>query len=104
MHSLRTRAGAWRIAPTLWPTLAALLFLVLTVSLGNWQSERADSKRTLQARYDAALHEAPVRAGSTLLDRGATLYRKLEVEGVFDDAHTILIDNRVLGGRRGTTC
>lgn len=101
MHLLRLRVGAWQFAPTLWPTLAALFFLVLTVSLGNWQRERADSKRALQARYDAALHEAAVHAGSTLLERDAVLYRKLEVEGVFDDAHSILIDNRVLNGAAG---
>ena len=101
MHVLRLRVGAWRFAPTLWPTLAAFFFLVLTVSLGNWQRERADSKRALQARYDDALHQPAVHAGSTLLEREAVLYRKLEVEGVFDGAHTILIDNRVLNGAAG---
>jgi surfeit locus 1 family protein len=101
MHLLRVRVGKWQFAPTLWPTLATLVFLVLTVSLGNWQGQRAASKRALQARYDAALLEEPVHAGSTLLDRDATLYRKLELEGVFDDARTILIDNRVLNGAAG---
>ncbi len=101
MHLLRLRVGAWQFAPALWPTLAALFFLVLTVLLGNWQRERADTKRALQARYDAALLEPAVHAGSTLLERDAVLHRKLEVEGVFDDAHTILIDNRVLNGAAG---
>lgn len=101
MHMLRLRVGAWQFAPTLWPTLAALFFLVLTVLLGNWQRERADTKRALQARYDAALHEPAVHAGNSLLDRDAVLYRKLEVEGVFDDTHTILLDNRVLNGTAG---
>ena len=68
MHLLKLRVGAWQFAPTLWPTLATMFFLVLTVSLGNWQSERADTKRALQARYDAALREAPIHVGSTLLD------------------------------------
>lgn len=101
MHLLKLRAGAWTFAPTLWPTLAALFFLVLTLSLGNWQSERAETKRALQARYDAAVREAPIHVGSTLLDRDSVLYRKLEVEGVFDDAHTILLDNRVMDGVAG---
>ncbi len=101
MHLLKLRGRGWQFAPTLWPTLAALFFLVLTVSLGNWQSGRAAYKRALQARYDAALSEAPLRAGSTLLDRDSVLYRKLEVEGVFDVAHTILLDNRVLNGVAG---
>ena len=101
MYVLKLRAGAWQFAPTLWPTLATALFLVLTVALGNWQSGRAETKRALQARYDAALREAPVHVGGSPLDRDAALYRKLEVEGVFDDAHTILLDNRVMNGVAG---
>ena len=101
MHLLKLRVGPWQFAPTLWPTLAALFFFVLTVSLGNWQSGRADFKRALQARYDAAEREAPIHVGSTLLDRDSVLYRKLEVVGEFDDAHTILLDNRVMDGVAG---
>ena len=101
MHLLKLRVGAWILAPSVWPTLAALFFFVLTLSLGNWQSERAETKRALQAHYDAAQRDAPIRIGSTLLDRDSVLYRKLEVEGVFDDAHTILLDNRVADGVAG---
>ncbi|MDP3421957.1 MAG: SURF1 family protein [Thiobacillus sp.] len=101
MHLLKIRFGRWQFAPTLWPTLAALFFFVLTYSLGNWQSGRADEKRALQARYDVAATEPPIHVGSERLDRDSVLYRKLEVEGVFDDAHTILIDNRVLDGVAG---
>jgi surfeit locus 1 family protein len=101
MHLLKLHVGPWQFSPTLWPTLAALFFLALTVSLGNWQSERADAKRALQARYDAAGQLPPIRVGSTLLDRDRVLYRKLEVVGAFDDAHTILLDNRVLNGVAG---
>lgn len=101
MHLLRLRAGSWRFAPTVWPTLAALFFFVLTLFLGNWQSGRAETKRALQARYDLAVREAPVHVGNALLDQESVLYRKLEVVGTFDDAHTILIDNRVLDGVAG---
>ncbi len=101
MHLLKLRIGPWQLAPTLWPTLATLFFLVLTLALGNWQSGRAETKRALQARYDVAVREAPIHVGNTLLDRDSVLYRKLEVEGTFDDAHTILLDNRVLNGVAG---
>jgi surfeit locus 1 family protein len=101
MHLLKLRIGSWLLAPTLLPTLAALFFFFLTLSLGNWQSGRADAKRELQARYDAAARESPIHVGSVLLDHESMLYRKLEVEGVFDDAHTILIDNRVMNGVAG---
>ncbi len=101
MHLMKVHVGSWWFAPTVLPTLAALFFFVLTLSLGNWQSGRADTKRELQARYDAAVREAPIHVGSELLDHESVLYRKLEVEGVFDDTHTILIDNRVLNGMAG---
>ena len=101
MHLVNLRLGQWQFAPTLWPTLAALFFFVLTLYLGNWQSGRAESKRALQARYDAAVEEGPVHVGGALLDRDSVLYRKLEVEGVFDDTHTILLDNRVYQGMAG---
>lgn len=101
MHLTRLRIGNWVFAPTLWPTLAALFFFVLTLSLGHWQSERAGFKRALQARYDAAMQEPPVHVGRERLDRDSVLYRRVEAEGTFDDAHTILVDNRVLDGVAG---
>lgn len=101
MHLLNLRIGSWRFAPTLWPTLAALFFFALTLALGNWQSGRAETKRVLQARYDAALREPPIHVGGALLDRASVRYRTLEARGVFDDAHTILLDNRVMNGVAG---
>ena len=78
-----------------------MVFFALTLWLGNWQHERAEYKRTLQTRYDQALKEAPIHVGSTLLDRESVLYRRVEVQGMFDDAHTILLDNRVHEGVAG---
>lgn len=101
MHLLTLRLGGWQFAPTLWPTLAALFFFALTLWLGTWQSGRAETKRALQARYDAAALAPPIHVGSAPLDRDSVLYRKLEAQGVFDDAHTILLDNRVMNGVAG---
>ncbi|HQT31868.1 MAG TPA: SURF1 family protein [Thiobacillus sp.] len=101
MHKLSLRVGAWRFTPGLWPSLAALLFFVLTLWLGNWQSERAASKRTLQAQYDAAVHDSPIHVGKTLLNPEELLYRKLEVQGIFDDRNTIFLDNKVHEGVAG---
>lgn len=95
------RIGRWQFAPGLWPTLAALFFFVLTLWLGNWQSGRAETKRALQARYDAAMAQAPVPLGAAALAPESVLYRTVEVDGVFDDAHTILLDNRVVQGVAG---
>lgn len=101
VHLPKLRWGDWTFAPGVWPTLAALFFFVLTLWLGNWQVERADTKRALQARYDTAMQEAPIHVDSALVDRDSVLYRRVEVEGVFDDAHTILLDNRIYNGVAG---
>jgi surfeit locus 1 family protein len=101
MHLMKLRFGSWLFVPNVLPTLAALFFFVLTLSLGNWQCGRADAKRALQARYDAAALEAPIHVGNGLLDQESVLYRKLEGEGVFGDTHTVLIDNRVMNGVAG---
>jgi surfeit locus 1 family protein len=101
MHLLKLRFGTWQFAPAVWPTLATLFFFVLTLWLGNWQTGRAETKRALQTRYDTATREAPIHVGNTMLDRESVLYRRLEVRGVFDDARTILLDNRVFEGVAG---
>lgn len=101
MHLLKLRLGKWVFAPTLWPTLAAVFFFMLTLWLGNWQSGRADTKRALQARYDVAAEQAPIHVGGALLDRDSVLFRRVEVQGRFDEAHTILLDNRVYNGVAG---
>jgi surfeit locus 1 family protein len=101
VHLLKLRVGRWRFAPTLWPTLAALFFFALTLWLGNWQVERAETKRALQVRYDLALRDPPIHLGATPLERDSVMYRRVEVAGRFDDANTILLDNRVYNGVAG---
>lgn len=101
MHLLKLHVGPWVFAPTWWPSLAMVFFLVLTLWLGNWQSGRAETKRALQAQYDAAVQAPAIHVGHDLLDSGSVLHRRLEVQGEFDDANTILLDNRVHGGVAG---
>lgn len=101
MHGLNVRLGNWRFSPGVWPTLATVFFVVLTLSLGQWQRGRAEYKRGLQARFDAALRESPIHVGAALLERDSVLYRALEVVGHFDAAHGIYIDNRVHAGVAG---
>lgn len=101
MHLLKMSLGKWVFAPTLWPTLAAVIFFALTMWLGHWQGERAAYKRGLQAQYDHAAAAPVIDVGSTLLERGAVLHRRVAVEGRFDDAHTVYLDNRVHDGVAG---
>jgi surfeit locus 1 family protein len=98
---LNLQMGPWRFSPGFWPTLAMLVLLALTLALGNWQRERAQSKRALQALYDSAISARPIHVDGALPDRESVLYRRLVLEGRFDEHHTILLDNRVRNGIAG---
>jgi surfeit locus 1 family protein len=101
MHLLKLSLGRWKFAPGAWPTLAAAALIGLTLSLGNWQMHRAAYKRTLQARVDAAEHEPVLPVGAESVAKDHYLYRRVEVRGVFDPVHEILLDNRIYNGVAG---
>ncbi|MGA7179615.1 MAG: SURF1 family protein [Thiobacillaceae bacterium] len=93
--------GAYQFRPGLWPSLATVFFFVLTLFLGNWQMHRAEYKRGLQARYDQGQNAEPIHLGGDLQDKESLLFRKVEVQGEFDETGQILIDNRVVNGVAG---
>ena len=101
MHPLKLRLGRWQFAPSFWPTLAAAVLIGLTLSLGNWQTQRAAYKRTLQARVDAGQQAPAVRLGLLSVARASVLYRRVEAQGIFDPRHEILLDNRIYNGVAG---
>ncbi len=91
----RARFRAWA------PTLAALVVVVLTVSLGNWQLRRADEKRALQAQRDAAERDAPVDLSASGNDADALDGRRVRVRGRFVSEFEVFIDNRTHRGVAG---
>ena len=101
MHALKFTLGGWQFAPGLWPTLVATGLILLTVHLGNWQTERAHYKRILQARVDHADRAPSLNVGSRPVDKAHILYRRVTVRGLFDPEHEILLDNRIYRGVAG---
>ena len=93
--------AARRFRPALWPTLAAIVFIALTVGLGNWQRHRAEEKNELRAQLDLA-DAQPAQDASTLgTDVVRERFRRVVADGTFDGAHQLLIDNKVQDGRAG---
>lgn len=83
----------------LWPTVAAALLFAVAIAAGNWQFDRAQTKRQLQARIDA-LAKAPPRVITGRESTAADLEgRRVVVTGRFDPAHEIFLDNRSWEGR-----
>lgn len=82
------------------PFIAAALAVVLGLSLGRWQLDRAGQKRALEAQLAAAESGAPLLLGPA--DRPANLdYRRVIVRGEFKPAWTVYLDNRPYKGRAG---
>ncbi|MBP9916352.1 MAG: SURF1 family protein [Thiobacillaceae bacterium] len=92
-------AGRKHRRPAWLPVLAALVFAVLTFWLGQWQLQRAEEKRARQAAFDVTARIPPVPLAR--LPEAFEPYTRVGVEGEFDAAHQIFIDNRVHRGRAG---
>jgi surfeit locus 1 family protein len=86
------------------PTLAAVLAVALTVSLGNWQMRRAAEKSEAHRQQESALAETPTRlTASPLADREAAALagRRLVVRGELLPQYSVYVDNRTHEGIAG---
>lgn len=92
----------WRWSPAL--LVGYLAMMVLLCNLGFWQLRRADEKQALlDAQYAAQMSVAldlnQRIPGEPELE--AIRYRKATLQGHYDDAHQLLLDNQVHDGRPG---
>jgi surfeit locus 1 family protein len=76
-----------------------LALLPCLLWLGVWQLHRADEKRALQMQFDAERNAEPIDAAQ--LSAEPVAYTRAQLRGEFDNAHSFLLDNRVLHGRVG---
>jgi len=83
------------------PTLAALALVAVTVSLGNWQMRRADEKRALHARHEAASRDAVIRVPAGDLDPASLEGRRVVARGELLPRWTVFVDNRTHKGIAG---
>src|SRR5476651_1915623 len=88
----------FQFRPSLWPTLAAIVGVVLTIALGNWQLGRGNEKAAFAQRIQAANRDAPIALSRSKVKAEEVAWRRVEVRGRFDPKFAILIDNRILHG------
>jgi surfeit locus 1 family protein len=83
--------------------VAGVAGVVLTVSLGNWQTRRGDEKAARQAQWEDALARSPSVIGSREDVEGIArrLPQRVEVKGSFVLDGTVYIDNRLVDGVAG---
>ena len=84
-------------------TLAAVLVAGTTFSLGQWQLRRAAQKEAVQAAIESknmlpALDGRALAATKNIADQ---LHRRVLVQGVWQPAYTVYLDNRPMSGRTG---
>lgn len=89
-------------------TLAAVMGMLVTASLGRWQLSRAAEKQALQALIEAR-GRMPAIDGQTLLAGAAgsaavaqaLVHRAVVLQGRWRPEHTVYLDNRQMQGRVG---
>ncbi|MEB0039173.1 MULTISPECIES: SURF1 family protein [unclassified Pseudomonas] len=89
-----------RFQPGVAPTLVVFLLLPLLIFLGFWQLDRGEQKRVLLNQYAERRVADPI--ASTQLEQTADpAYRRVQLRGQFDAAHSLMLDNSTRGGRGG---
>jgi len=93
--------GNRRFRPAFLPGVAALAAIALTLSLGNWQSRRAEEKLALGRELDNAARQAVLALPPRPVDARDFEFRSISARGEYSVKHTILLDNKVLRGSAG---
>lgn len=78
-----------------------VLLLALFFSAGFWQLGRAEEKRSVLQRYDAAIGDAAVAELVADSDAASMRFRRVELRGRYVPERQILLENMTDGGRNG---
>lgn len=95
--------GKWQFCPRLITSLFAFVFFVLFLSLGSWQLDRAEYKRTLHEEFLSRQTEAEIDLSqlNSYEDDSNFLWRPVSGKGHFYEEIQVLLDNQVVKGKPG---
>lgn len=83
--------------PRLFPTLAALIAVGLTLYLATWQQGRAVEKRVLQAKFDERVRMSPIKLDHATVINADQNFRYGLATGEYDVAGQFFVDNKMNG-------
>lgn len=84
------------------PLIGYILLMVLLISLGCWQLERAEQKQEYLQKQEQLLQQAPLLLDkNTPDDLDSLKFRSVSVSGVYDIGHQFLLDNQHVNGKVG---
>lgn len=81
-------------------SLLSLVFILLFIGLGFWQLSRAQEKTALLNEYAKRAQIGPLGSKDLETPNDWRFYQ-VKLDGKFDDARTILLDNKTLNGKVG---
>ena len=93
--------SARRFRPTWWGVALTVAGCAAFISLGNWQTRRAQEKRALAAKVDAALNGPPLKLPPQPVAATDYALRRVVAQGEFVPEHTVFLDNKIHQGRVG---
>jgi surfeit locus 1 family protein len=83
------------------PFMAMLAAVAVGVSLGQWQTGRAQAKEAMERQLQQRASAQPVSVGDTPLASDAIEYRRVRLQGKFVAGWPVYLDNRPLHGKAG---
>lgn len=98
---MHPRLQGLRFRPRWWAFALALAVCAATLSLGNWQTRRAEEKRGLAERLAQAARAAPLPVPRTPAPAAELVMKRLSARGEFLPQFTVLLDNKIHRGRPG---
>jgi surfeit locus 1 family protein len=95
---MKLNIGNWYFKPRLLTSVLAATCLYIFVSLGFWQLDRAEYKRSIYAEFENRQSAEPIdfnQHKNNELAQEAIIWRQLIASGEFLEQHQILLDNQV---------
>jgi len=92
--------GPYKFSPRLIPTAVTIIVLPIFVSLGLWQLDRAEQKRSVQEHMFENMQQDQFELLSEPQATAEMMFRKVELSGQFEANH-YLLDNRIWRGQVG---
>ena len=93
--------GRRRFRPRFWPSLTTALALAVLVAMGNWQLERLEWKRGLNAEMTQGMAGPAIALPPPPVDAAALRYRPVRLEGRFHHDYELYLEARSHEGRAG---
>ncbi len=81
--------------PTLLGTLITIVCIPTFIKLGYWQYDKAVLKQKIQANFEQTNANQSPNLKDYLLNSEQLEFKKIEVDGEYDNQYQILIDNKV---------